>query len=274
MGTTLVDPVKISPDADINVRELFVDQYAVINKGFRAHCRKLHIGRHCWIGEDVQIGLGASGNPWSDVVIGDYTGLMDRVLLNPSRAITIGKGCGLGVETQVWTHSGWLPIADGFPAQNEKPVIIGDNVWLPSRCQVLPGVQIGSNVVVGIGSLVNRSLPDGCLAAGRPCTVKRERVYPRPVTVAFMRAQLGHLIGLYQVIANDKGFSPVITVEPDAIVRFEYANQIVRFDPWGVTFDPVKISDYAEDFRDYLRRYGIKFFGGGFFRSLPYKGDR
>lgn len=265
----IIEPVKIHPDAHIRVSgTLHIEPYAVINKGFTATCRNLYIGRHCWIGENVSIKYGAPDNPWADVRIGDYTGLMDGVLLNPSRAVTIGKNCGLGVETQVWTHSGWLPIMQGFPMQKEAPVTIGDNVWLPSRCQVLPGVCIGDNVVVGIGSVVNRHLPSGCLAAGHPAKVLKENVYPRELSYTERNAELARITLIYETdIAPDKGFKPTLTFGNSAI-EFKYMSEVVLFNFKTMQFTPEKISDYAEDFRDFLRRYGLKFFGGGFFRSL------
>lgn len=39
---------------------------------------------------------------------------------------------------------------------------------------VCPGVQIGSNVVVGAGSVVTRDIPDWSIAAGNPCRVVRK----------------------------------------------------------------------------------------------------
>jgi maltose O-acetyltransferase len=36
---------------------------------------------------------------------------------------------------------------------------------------VLPGVEIGRDVVVGAGSVVTRSVPDGVTVAGSPCRV-------------------------------------------------------------------------------------------------------
>ena len=63
----------------------------------------------------------------------------------------------------IWTHGAWLDITQGFPS-DFGPVKIGKNVWLPARSIVLPNVTIGDNVVVGINSIVNRSLPDGCLS--------------------------------------------------------------------------------------------------------------
>ena len=39
---------------------------------------------------------------------------------------------------------------------------------------VCPGVKIGSNVVVGAGSVVTRDIPDWSIAAGNPCRVIRK----------------------------------------------------------------------------------------------------
>jgi len=265
----IMEPVKMSLDVDVHVSgTLHIEPYAVIGKGFTATCRNLWIGRHCWIGDNVAIKYGAPDNPFADVTIGDYTGLMDGVLLNPSRAITIGKNCGLGVETQVWTHSGWLPIMQGFPMQKEAPVTIGDNVWLPSRCQVLPGVCIGDNVVVGIGSVVNRDLPRGCFAAGHPAQIIRAGVYPKELEGQQLRAELARIILIYEDVARDKGFKPTLTFG-NSHIEFNYREETVLFNFKTMQFTPETLSDYAEDFRDYLRRYGLKFFGGGFFKSLP-----
>lgn len=54
------------------------------------------------------------------------------------------------------------------------PITIGDNVWIGAGVNVLPGVTIGSNTVIGSGSLVNRSIPEGVVAAGNPCRVIRK----------------------------------------------------------------------------------------------------
>lgn len=39
--------------------------------------------------------------------------------------------------------------------------------------QVMPGVTIGSNVVIGGGSVVTKDIPDNCVAVGNPCKVIR-----------------------------------------------------------------------------------------------------
>lgn len=51
------------------------------------------------------------------------------------------------------------------------PIDIGDNVFIGSNTTVLYDVKIGNNVIIGAGSLVNKDIPDGCVAAGVPCRV-------------------------------------------------------------------------------------------------------
>lgn len=53
------------------------------------------------------------------------------------------------------------------------PITVGDNVWFGGGVRVLPGVTIGSNTVIGAGSVVTRDIPDGVLAMGNPCRVVR-----------------------------------------------------------------------------------------------------
>ncbi|MFF2089318.1 sugar O-acetyltransferase [Paenibacillus sp. NPDC058174] len=53
------------------------------------------------------------------------------------------------------------------------PITVGDNVWIGGNVVVLPGVTIGENTVIGAGSVVNRDIPAGVIAAGNPCRVIR-----------------------------------------------------------------------------------------------------
>lgn len=50
-------------------------------------------------------------------------------------------------------------------------VVIGDNVFVGTRAIILPGVRIGSNVVIGAGAVVSRDVPDNSISAGSPAKV-------------------------------------------------------------------------------------------------------
>lgn len=52
-----------------------------------------------------------------------------------------------------------------------KPIEVGDNVWFGGNVVVLPGRKIGSNVVIGAGSVVTKDIPSNVVAVGNPCKV-------------------------------------------------------------------------------------------------------
>lgn len=54
------------------------------------------------------------------------------------------------------------------PDPNPRPVFIGKNVFIGSNVTILKGVVIGDNSTVGSGSVVTRSIPANCVAAGNP----------------------------------------------------------------------------------------------------------
>jgi maltose O-acetyltransferase len=54
------------------------------------------------------------------------------------------------------------------------PITIGNGCWIASNVVICGGVTIGSNCVIGAGSVVTRDIPDNMFAAGSPCLVIRE----------------------------------------------------------------------------------------------------
>jgi acetyltransferase-like isoleucine patch superfamily enzyme len=52
-------------------------------------------------------------------------------------------------------------------------ITIGDNVWIGCGVTVLPGCEIGSNAVVGAGSIVTKNVPAGTIWAGNPARQMR-----------------------------------------------------------------------------------------------------
>ena len=55
--------------------------------------------------------------------------------------------------------------------ETAAPITIGTRAWLGGGVIVLPGVEIGADVIVGAGSVVTRSIKSGVTAAGNPCRV-------------------------------------------------------------------------------------------------------
>lgn len=54
------------------------------------------------------------------------------------------------------------------------PITIGKNVWIGGGVQIMPGVTVGDNTVIGAGSIVTKDIPSGVIAFGNPCQVIRK----------------------------------------------------------------------------------------------------
>ena len=55
-----------------------------------------------------------------------------------------------------------------------SPVHICAGAWLGQNVVVCPGVRIGRNAIIGANSVVNKDIPDYCVAVGAPaCVVKK-----------------------------------------------------------------------------------------------------
>jgi acetyltransferase-like isoleucine patch superfamily enzyme len=90
-------------------------------------------------------------------------------------SITIGDDVALANEAYVMdTPSHGIEGRDPEP----KPVVIGNGTWVGARAIVLPGVTIGSRVVVAAGSVVTKDVPDEVLVGGNPARVIRQLTYP------------------------------------------------------------------------------------------------
>lgn len=59
--------------------------------------------------------------------------------------------------------------------QKERPVTIGDDVWIGGNVTILPGVTIGSHSIIGACAVVTKDVPEYAIVAGNPAVVKKFR---------------------------------------------------------------------------------------------------
>jgi acetyltransferase-like isoleucine patch superfamily enzyme len=71
-----------------------------------------------------------------------------------------------------------LPIGKQLGAH--QPVSIGAGSWVGHGAVILPGAQIGRNVVVAAGSVVRGTVPDHSVVGGVPARSLRRGVGTRP----------------------------------------------------------------------------------------------
>ena len=89
--------------------------------------------------------------------------------------VTIGDNCQFAPNVSIYTAGHPVhPDSRNSLYEYGIGVSIGDNVWIGGSTVILPGVHIGSNTVIGAGSVVTKDIPDWVVAAGNPCKVIRK----------------------------------------------------------------------------------------------------
>lgn len=99
------------------------------------------------------------GNETHNLSLGPKTAVLVNMLIDVSEHIKIGTNvCFAGTDTQIWTHS-----YDVKRNLTTKPIIIGDEIYIGSRCLINPGIEICNNVTIGGGTIVSKNITESGL---------------------------------------------------------------------------------------------------------------
>ena len=114
---------------------------------------------NCLFFPGVRLEVGRGGR----LVIGTGTYLNRNTEVIAWQDVTIGQGCMIGWDVLIMdTDQHPLP---GRRLEN-RPVRIGDRVWIGARATILKGVTIGDGAVVGACAVVTRDVPAGAVVVG------------------------------------------------------------------------------------------------------------
>ena len=92
--------------------------------------------------------------------------------------VTIGDDCVMGPDVVIMATSHGYDRTD-IPIRLqggwEKPIRIGNDVWIGTRVVILPGVEIGDHCIVAAGAVVTKSFPPYSVIAGVPAKLVKSR---------------------------------------------------------------------------------------------------
>lgn len=127
------------------------------------------------IGGDTKTILFAKGN--GKIFIGNDSGISNGSLI-AIESITIGNHVFVGGNCKIYDHDFHSinyneRVMENDPGVRSAPVIIKDGAFIGAHSIILKGVTIGEKSIVGAGSVVTRSIPDGEIWAGNPAVFIR-----------------------------------------------------------------------------------------------------
>jgi acetyltransferase-like isoleucine patch superfamily enzyme len=114
------------------------------------------------IGNDVFIGSGAYFSSIDIIKIGN------KVMFGPNVTIIGGDHNSSVIGKYMYDVKEKLP-------ENDKPVVINDDIWIGTGSIILKGVTIGEGSIVGAGSLVIKDVPSNTIVAGVPAKFIKNR---------------------------------------------------------------------------------------------------
>ena len=122
--------------------------------------------------------------------------------------ITLGENVHITNNVTFVTHDGGTLLYRKYQPDLEitKPIVIGNDVYIGTNTTILPGVTIGSNVVIGACSVVTKNIPNNSVAVGNPAKViKTADEYFEKIKKESLH--LGHLKGKEKDTALREYFS-------------------------------------------------------------------
>ncbi len=129
-----------------------------------ASCGKdVNIEKNALFSKKVRLGdysgIGVNAKIYGTCIIGDY--------------VMMGEDCTIITRNHRFERLNTPMMYQGF--EEEKPVIIGDDVWIGDRVTILPGVKIGKGSIIAAGAVVTHDVPEYSIVGGVPARIIKSR---------------------------------------------------------------------------------------------------
>lgn len=132
------------------------------------------IGKNPIIGKNVRL-YRVHGIRENEIIIGKNVLLANNVNIDYVGGVAIEDNVWLSEGVHIHTHSHKLtanrihrPTDEIIPSS----IVIKENAWLGDGVKIMPGVKcIGTNSIIGAGSVVTKDVPDNVVVAGNPAKI-------------------------------------------------------------------------------------------------------
>ena len=133
--------------------------------------KHVHIGRHTYGIRDDTITEAKAETP---VIFGNFCSISTGVLI-------IADMLHSADRVSTFPLAARLGNAGRDPPVRQRPIRIGNDVWIERRAILLPGVTVGDGAVIVAGAVVEEDVPPYAILAGSPARIVRYRFDPDTV---------------------------------------------------------------------------------------------
>lgn len=90
--------------------------------------------------------------------------------------LQIGNNCMLSRNVNILTSDGHPVFKNAIRINPAQSIYINNHVWLADDVTILKGVTIGEGSIIGIHSLVTKSIPEHSIAVGVPAKIIKSEI--------------------------------------------------------------------------------------------------
>jgi acetyltransferase-like isoleucine patch superfamily enzyme len=108
------------------------------------------------------------------LALGDRTIIGHNCSFTVGKHVTIGRDCRIANDVWIFDSSGHPTEPNARragappPADEVRPVTIGDNVWIGRGAAICPGVSVGNDSVISAHAVVMSDVPPAVVVGGNP----------------------------------------------------------------------------------------------------------
>jgi len=254
----LGDEVIIGAGTDIYLHgRLEIGNLSTIGPNTIMRGNNVSIGSEFYNSGNLIVGGGGWRHPNANLTIGDRCVTHDNYI-NINSPVIIGNHVGLSPKVDLITHGYWQSVLKGFPFK-EGPIVIKDNVIIGWRSLVLANVTIGEGAAIAAGAVVSKDVGSYHVVGGVPAKTLYV-IKPKTLTVDEKRGIARQIIKEFEESLSFREATGVEISLDYPIVRVNNA----IFDLEKETCDIKEHTPITDDFRDFVRRKGIWFYGRRF----------
>lgn len=171
----------------ITVLKQIKNVWRYIDNGIRINRLKM---RGAEIGYNVVISKGAKIDNPKHLKIGDNVYIGTDFYANCLGGLTISNGTIISNHCTImtWNHNYKDNIIRPYGLEYIlKPVIINEQVWIGINVSICPGVSIGKQSIIGMGTTVSKNVDSGKIYAGNKVISDREIISDFPIELLELR---------------------------------------------------------------------------------------